>query len=148
MLILNNKELNNDLLDKVNAIEKDQLKAYGFWIISKYYGINNMVDKSYKYETKSQETLKIASQELSDIILREQFLKNLIIHSKILSETSVQIDDLIDVSDVIEDDQVTDRIIENFDFGTESGMKQENSYKNEMIIFAATAGVFLIIIIC
>lgn len=104
LLILNNKELNNDLLDKVNAIEKDQLKAYGFWIISKYYGINNMVDKSYEYETKSQETLKIASQELSDIILREQFLKNLIIHSKILSETSVQIDDLIDVSDVSEDD--------------------------------------------
>ena len=50
-------------------------------------------------------------------------------------------------SDVIEGDQVTDRIIENFAFGTESGMKQDNSYKNEMIIFAVTAGVFLIIII-
>ena len=56
-------------------------------------------------------------------------------------------EDMLTSSDVIEDGQVTDRIIENFDFGTESGMKQENSYKNEMIIFAVTAGVFLIIII-
>ena len=59
-----------------------------------------MVNKSYEYETKSQETLKISSEQLSDVVLRDQFLKNLIIHNKILSETSVQIDDLIDVSDV------------------------------------------------
>lgn len=141
LLIFNNEALSNALLEKVNTIEKNQLKAYGFWIISKYYGINNTVDKSYRYETKSQEVLKIASKELSDIVLRDQFLKNLIFHSKILSETSVQIDDLIDVSDIREDDLSSDSsVIYNnglvFDYCV--GCGQENIKKNIECSFCST----------
>ena len=58
------------------------------------YANNNKVNESYEYETKAQKTLKYSSYNLSDRYLREQFMKNLVLHRKILSETSVQIDDL------------------------------------------------------
>ena len=132
LLLVSNQKINNNILDRVNQIKKNQLKSYGFWIISKYYAKNNMVDKSYRYETLAQETLKISSHQLSDSILRENFLKNLIIHAKILSETSVQIDDLIDVSDVPDSIESDSSIIYNnelvFNYCVSCG--QENINKN------------------
>ena len=85
--------------------------------------------------------LKIASKELSDIVLRDQFLKNLIFHSKILSETSVQIDDLINISDIREDDLSSDSsVIYNnglvFDYCV--GCGQENIKKNIECSFCST----------
>ena len=92
-----------ELLRKLKNENNQQFKSYGFWILSKYYGQNNSIDKSYKYETIAQEMIKESSLSISDYTLRDDYLKKLIIHQKILSETSIQIDDLINVDDNNED---------------------------------------------
>ena len=48
--------------------------------------------------------IKQSSLSISDYTLRSDYLNNLIIHQKILSETSIQIDDLIDVDDSDDND--------------------------------------------
>tara|TARA_Y100000590_G_scaffold440811_1_gene566701 strand:+ start:1646 stop:3124 length:1479 start_codon:yes stop_codon:yes gene_type:complete len=100
LLLINNKKISQILINKVNKIKKQQLKSYSYWILSKYYGENNMINESYDNETKAQDILQNCSKKLSDKLLRETFLKNLVLHAKILSETSVQIDDLVEISDV------------------------------------------------
>jgi len=89
------------------------------------YANNNKVNESYEYETKAQKTLKYSSYNLSDRYLREQFMKNLVLHRKILSETSVQIDDLIEVSDSIEENNIQGSIAYN---------------KNQMFNFCVNCG--------
>ena len=110
-LSVTNSKNNNILIKKVNKLERLQIKSYAYWLLSKYYGNNIMVNESYEYETKAQETLKSSSYNISDKALRNKFMKNLILHRKILSETSVQIDDLVQLSDIIENSENNQSII-------------------------------------
>ena len=111
LFFLQNKNINDDLIDQLHSIKKDQLRAYGFWILSKYYGQKGIINKSYQYETKAQDTLKSSANQLTDQFLREGFLKNILLHVKILSETSVQIDELVEISDDIDNDLIQTPII-------------------------------------
>tara|TARA_B100000965_G_scaffold105585_1_gene87082 strand:- start:3971 stop:5443 length:1473 start_codon:yes stop_codon:yes gene_type:complete len=106
LFFLQDKKINDALLEKLHGIKKDQLRAYGFWILSKYYGQQGIINKSYQYETKAQDTLKNSANLLSDQFLRDGFLKNILLHVKILSETSVQIDELVEISDDMDDDLI------------------------------------------
>ena len=97
-LIVSNKETNlNGLIKEIENIKNKQFQSYGYWFLSKYYSQINCVDESYKYETLSQEAIKTSSYSISDPTLRDNYLKSLLIHRKILTETSAQIDDLIDI---------------------------------------------------
>ena len=99
-----NKIEDKKILSKIDNEKNKQFKSYCYWLLSKYYSHHNSIDKSYKYETLSQEMIKQSSLNISDYTLRSDYLKNLIIHQKILSETSIQIDDLIDIDDNDEND--------------------------------------------
>ena len=94
-------------MNKVKNIKNKQFQSYGFWLLSKYFSNKKFVNESYRYETLAQNTLKKSSLNISDYSLRDGYLKNLIIHQKILSESSMQIDDLI----IVEEDETNNETI-------------------------------------
>ena len=104
IVVSKNKIEDKKVLSKIDNEKNKQFKSYCYWLLSKYYSQHNSIDKSYKYETLSQEMIKQSSLSISDYTLRNDYLNNLIIHQKILSETSIQIDDLIDVDDSDDND--------------------------------------------
>ena len=58
-----------------------------------------MINESYEYETKAQNNLELCLDNISDIELRNNFKKNILVHKKIFTESSVKIDDLFDFKD-------------------------------------------------
>ena len=102
-----NKKFDKELMDKVENIENKQFKSYGFWLLSKYHSNKKNINESYRYETLAQKMLKKSSFNISDYSLRDDYLKTLIIHQKILSESSMQIDDLI----ILEEDKTNNETI-------------------------------------
>ena len=119
----------NRCISNVQNIEDERLKAYGYWLLSKFYSKNKNLSKSYEYETIAQETLNNSSLSISDKPLRGDYLLNLLMHQKILNETSVEIDDLIGSQSTfnnnIEDHDVS---CNAFLFCVNCGKKNSNSY--------------------
>ena len=132
LFFIQGKNINDGFVAELHSIKKDQLRAYGFWILSKYYGKKGIINKSYQYETKAQDTLKNSANQLSDKILRDGFLKNILLHVKILSETSVQIDELVEISDDMDDDLIQTPIVteESLIFKYCVNCGQENTNNN------------------
>jgi hypothetical protein len=126
--IIFDKDIDDCINDIVNM--KDiRLKSYGYWLLSKYYGISKNISISYKYETLAQDTLKKSSTTISDTSLTEHYLLNLLIHQKILNETSIEIDDLIDINiNLNENDEQNDIADEAFSFCVSCGIKNEHHY--------------------
>ena len=98
-LILKRDEVTDSLIKKINKISKNQNKSYAFWLLSQYYTSCNMINESYEYETKAQNNLEWCLDNISDIELRNNFKKNILVHKKIFTESSVKIDDLFDFKD-------------------------------------------------
>ena len=126
--IIFDKDVDDCINDIVNM--KDiRLKSYGYWLLSKYYGISKNISISYKYETLAQDTLKKSSTTISDKALTKSYLLNLLIHQKILNETSIEIDDLIDIDiNSNEDHGQNDISQEAFSFCVSCGFKNEHHY--------------------
>ena len=98
-LVITNSEIDDSLIKKIDKIARIQNKSYAFWLLSQIYSEKNMINESYDYETKAQDLLELCSDKISDSNLKENFKKNIFLHKKILSESSVKIDDLFDFSD-------------------------------------------------
>jgi len=103
-LVITKSEISDSLIKKINEITKTQNKSYALWLLSQVYSENNMINESYDYETRAQDLLELCSNKISDSDLKENFMKNIFLHKKILSESSVKIDDLFDFSDDIKDE--------------------------------------------
>ena len=101
-----NKKIDKKLMNKVENIKNKQFQSYGFWLLSKYYSNKKLVNESYRFETLSQDAIKKSSLNISDCSLRDDYLKNLIIHQKILSESSVEIDDLIIIDEIDDSESI------------------------------------------
>ena len=61
----------------------------------------------------AQKTLKTSSLHISDYSLRDDYLKTLIIHQKILSESFMNIDDLINVKEDGTNNEITKNKIQD-----------------------------------
>ena len=119
----------DDCINNIDNMKDLRLKSYGYWLFSKYYGISKNISVSYKYETLAQDTLKESSLTISDKSLTEIYLLNLLIHQKILNETSVDIDDLIDIDINSNDNKEQNNIShEAFLFCVSCGFKNKNHY--------------------
>ena len=126
--IIFDKEI-DDCINNIDNMKDLRLKSYGYWLFSKYYGICKSINISYKYETLAQDTLKESSLTISDKSLTEDYLLNLLIHQKILNETSVDIDDLIDININLNDGTEQNNIShEAFSFCVSCGFKNKNHY--------------------
>jgi len=87
-----------------------------------------MINESYHYETKAQDLLELCSSNISDIVLKENFKKNIFLHKKILSESSVKIDDLFDFSNEnLQEDSINSLNSNNFNFCIECGIENINN---------------------
>ena len=128
-LVIKKDGINDSLIKKINDITRIQNKSYAFWFLSQYYSNNNKINESYDYETKAQDFLELCSNNISDIDLQEDFKKNILLHKKILSESSVKIDDLFDFSnDDINDENLSNSLNSNiFNFCIECGIENINN---------------------
>ena len=77
-----------------------------------------MINESYDYETKAQNNLELCLDNISDTELRNNFKKNILVHKKIFTESSVKIDDLFDFKDYENNDISNDEKLsfKNFQF--------------------------------
>ena len=123
-LVITKSEIDDSLIKKINKITRTQNKSYAFWLLSQMYSENNMINESYDYETKAQDLLELCSNKISDSNLKENFKKNIFLHKKILSESSVKIDDLFDFSDDIKNEiSVSSSNSNNFNFCVKCGIE-------------------------
>ena len=122
------KDIDNCINDIVNM--KDiRLRSYGYWLLSKFYGVSKNISTAYKYETLAQDTLKKSAATISDKMLTEKYLLNLLVHQKILNETSVDIDDLINIDINLIENTEQDEISANaFLFCVSCGFENEHRY--------------------
>lgn len=112
-LLISKNKVDDFLIKKINNITRIKNKSYAFWLLSQFYSKNNMVNESYDYETKAQDLLELCSNNISDLELNEDFKKNILLHKKILSESSVKIDDLFDFSSENDQENSTNNINSN-----------------------------------
>ena len=123
-LVITNSEIDDSLIKKIDKITRIQNKSYAFWLLSQIYSENNMINESYDYETKAQDLLELCSDKISDSNLKENFKKNIFLHKKILSESSVKIDDLFDFSDDTKDEiSIGNSNSNNFNFCVKCGIE-------------------------
>ena len=126
--VVTNNEIDNSQLKKINNISRMQNKSYCYWLLSHYYINNKMINESYHYETKAQDLLELCSSNISDIVLKENFKKNIFLHKKILSESSVKIDDLFDFpNENLQEDSINSLNSDNFNFCIECGIENINN---------------------
>jgi len=123
-LVITNSKIDDSFIEKINDINRAQNKSYAFWLLSQVYSQNNMINESYNFETKAQDLLELCSNKISDSDLKENFKKDIFLHKKILSESSVKIDDLFDFSDDIKDEiSASSSNSNNFNFCIECGIE-------------------------
>tara|TARA_B100001175_G_scaffold281986_1_gene260736 strand:- start:96 stop:1547 length:1452 start_codon:yes stop_codon:yes gene_type:complete len=123
-LVITKSKIDDSFIEKINDINRAQNKSYAFWLLSQVYSKNNMINESYNFETKAQDLLELCSNKISDSNLKENFKKNIFLHKKILSESSVKIDDLFDFSDDIKDEiLVSSSNSNNFNFCIKCGIE-------------------------
>ena len=115
-LILKQEKVTDSLIKKINKISKNQNKSYAYWLLSHYYTSYNMINESYEYETKAQNNLELCLDNISDIELRNNFKKNILVHKKIFTESSVKIDDLFDFKDYENIDNSIDQNLSSINF--------------------------------
>ena len=126
--VVTNNEINNSQIKKINNISRIQNKSYCYWLLSHYYINNKMINESYHYETKAQDLLQLCCNNISDRGLKENFKKNIFLHNKILSESSVKIDDLFDFSNEnLQEDSLNSLNSDNFNFCIECGIENINN---------------------
>ena len=123
-LVITKSKIDDSFIEKINNINRTQNKSYAFWLLSQVYSQNNMINESYNFETKAQDLLELCSNKISDSDLKENFKKDIFLHKKILSESSVKIDDLFDFSDDIKDEISASSLnSNNFNFCIECGIE-------------------------
>ncbi|MAZ61534.1 MAG: hypothetical protein CMG50_05105 [Candidatus Marinimicrobia bacterium] len=126
--VVSKSEIDSTQIKKINNISRIKNKSYGYWLLSQYYSNNKMINESYHYETKAQDLLELCSNNISDIDLKENFKKNILLHKKILSESSVKIDALFDFSNEnLHEDSVNSLNSNNFNFCIECGIENVNN---------------------
>jgi len=107
-------DINIDI-NRIDNLGNNRLKAYGIWLISKQFSAINELENAYIYETKSQEYIKQSSLDISDKYLRKSYLENICLHKKIMTETSIGVDDLFNSNEMEEDlDSFTKYDVFNF----------------------------------
>ena len=114
-------DINIDL-NRVQTLENNRLKSYGFWLISKICSKLDQFDEAYLYETKAQEHIKLSSEDISDVYLRENYLESICLHKIIITETSVPVEALFESNDTDEEEQYDNMELFNFciNCGTEN----------------------------
>ena len=100
----NKSDYNQDIdLNRIQKLDNNRYKAYGFWLISKIMAQLELMDKAYDFETQAQELIKESSKDISDQYLRNKYLKDVLLHKIIMTETSINVENLFDFNEAEND---------------------------------------------
>ena len=134
----NKSDYNQDIdLNRIQKLENNRYKSYGFWLMSKIMAQLELMDRAYDFETKAQELIKKSSKDISDKYLRSKYLKEVLLHKIIMTETSINVESLFDFNEA--EDELEGIIdFSTFSFcvncGNENNKKTNKCVKCETIL--------------
>ena len=124
----NKSDYNQNIdLNRIQKLDNNRYKAYGFWLISKIMAQLELMDQAYDFETQAQELIKKSSKDISDEYLRNKYLKDVLLHKIIMTETSINVENLFNFNETENDfDGIVD--FSTFSFCINCGL--ENNKNN------------------